>query len=220
MYLKKYRPGLASLILFLAGLVLIAPASQADDWPGVLKKIQDKYAEYEKQIKDMTIQQEILITTAGREITSEATLYKKNPKFRMDSTIELAEMPKEMGPMKTVVINDGQETWMISSMMGKQKMTGDDEKQFQTSQDWWTYMNANAEITGSEKIGGRDCYIIKMLEPETSPFSSLWVDKKDLVLVKGLTEIKGAEKIEMTFSEFKKVEGDWLIPYKLSLIHI
>jgi outer membrane lipoprotein-sorting protein len=217
MFCKKFHLFVIPAVFILAALILATPTSSAEDWPGVFKKIQTKYENYDQKIQDMITKQEIFIKTGGREITTEATLYKKHNKFRMDSSIELENMPKEMGPMTTVVIHNGQDTWMVSSMMGKQKLTGADEKQYQTSQDWWSYLDENAELAGSETVGNRDCYVIKINETVKTPYSTMWLDKTDLVLVKGLTALSASEKIEMNFSEFKKLEKEWLVPYKTDM---
>jgi outer membrane lipoprotein-sorting protein len=83
--------------------------------------------------------------------------------------------------------------------------------------DWWNFLSENAEITGTEKVGDRDCYIIKMKETDSSPYSMLWLDKKDLILVKARSEISGGEKVEMNFSDFRKIDGDMLVPYQTEM---
>ena len=217
MFQRKYHSFLVPAVLLIACLALVVTSSYADDWPEVLKKTQAKYAKFEKKIKDTTTRQQIFFVTPEREITTESILFKKHHKFRMETTIELPEMPKEMGPMKTIVIHDGHDTWMLSSMMGKQKLSSDDENQYQTANDWWGFLSENAEITGTEKIAGRDCYVVKMKQTETSPYSILWLDKKNLELIKARSDISGGQQVEMFFSEFKKIEGEWQMPFKTEM---
>ena len=213
----KLHSFLVPVLTVIACLGLVISSSYADDWPSVLKKTRAKYAKYDETIHDITTQQKIMIVTPDRKITTEATQFKKKNKFRMENSIELPEMPKEMGPVKTIVIYDGQDTWMLSSMMGKQKLSGDDEKQYQSANDWWNFLSESAELTGTEEVAGRNCYVVKLSETDSSPYSTLWLDKKELILIKAESEVSGGQQVDMHFSEFKEIEGGWQMPYQTDL---
>ena len=44
-------------------------------------------------------------------------------------------------------------------------------------------MPVAAEIVGSEKIGGRDCYVLSVLDA-SSDYAKLWIDQKSFHLLK------------------------------------
>ena len=111
-----------SLLIKLLGLaitmaVMAAGPVTADDWPDIHKKLQAKYDKFDKAVEDLTIHQNITVKTQGREINTESVLFKKKNKFRMENSVDLPELPKEMGPLKTIVIHTGEATWMMSSMI-------------------------------------------------------------------------------------------------------
>ncbi len=216
------KSGLAAKVLtVLIVTVCLIPAAtptSAADWAALFEKIKSKYAKFEKEIKDMTILQEIKTVTPDRELKSESKMLKKNKMFRTEITMEVPEMPKEMGPMSSIVIYDGKDTWMISSMMGKQKLIGDEEKQYQIGSDWWGFLSEKAEITGSEKIDSYDCYVVEADEQGDYPYSRIWIDKNSLVLIKAEREGPNDKKIQMVFSDFKKVKDTWDVPYKTEML--
>lgn len=204
------------VLLVLISLVLGVSQGLTQDLSSILKELEAKYAKFEEEIKDMTTVQEIEMVTSEGEMTSEMNMLKKGKKFRMDTTMQMSQapdMPEGMGEMKTIIIYDGQDTWMISPFMGKKKLSGEEEKQYQRERNWWELISEKAEIMGTEKVGKRECYVVE-IEEEEFPFTKLWLDKKNLVLIKGESKGTKGETILLIHSDFKKIKGDWEMPYK------
>jgi outer membrane lipoprotein-sorting protein len=194
-------------------LALGATQTLTADWPSILEKTKAKYAGFEKEIKDMTMIQEIKTTAPDMKGRSpELKMLKKGEKFRMESTMQMPDMPKEMGEMKSIVIHDGKDTWVISSMTGKKKLSEEDSKQYETGSDWWKFLSEQMRIAGTEKIGTRECYVLEIEEEGECPYTKMWMDKEHLVLVKA--ESQDPEPTMMLFSDFRELKGGWEIPYK------
>lgn len=208
--------GVTVLVVALVSLTLGAGQGLSADWPNVLKEAMAKCEKFKKEIKDMTIIREMKIVSPEGEISSshEVKQFYKGEKFRAEITMQMPDMPKEMGGMPTIIIYDGKDTWMIS-LMGKKKLSDEESKQYQKEGICcWTRMFEKAKIVGTEKIGKQECYVVKPEEEGEPPFTKIWLDKKNLVIVK--IESKGSEGeiILMVGSDFRKVKGDWEMPYK------
>lgn len=213
--------GIKVAVLVFISLVLTASQGFTQDLSGLLKELEAKYAKFEEEIKDMTAVQEINVITPEGKMASETQMLRKGEKFRMDTTMDMSQapdMPEGMGEMKTIIIYDGKDTWMISSFTGKKKkLSGEVEKQYQREKNWWKLISEKAKIVATEKIDKRECYVMEIAEDEEYPFTKLWLDKRNLVLVKGEgKEIKG-EIILLVNSDFKKIKGDWEMPYKTEM---
>ena len=67
---------------------------------------------------------------------------------------------------------------------------------------------------GSEKVNGRDCFVVEVEEKEEFPFTRLWLDKKNLTMVKGESQASTGGKAVVLYSDFRKIKGDWEMAYK------
>ena len=214
---KIHNTGVKVLLMALLSLVLAAGQGFTTDVSSILKEAEAKYAKFEEEIKDMTIVQEIKTVTSEGEITSEMKMLKKGKKFRIETTIEVpesSETPEGMGGIETIIIYDGEDTWMISPFMGKKKLSGDEEKQYQRERNWWELVSEKAEIVGTEKVGKRVCYVVEIKEEEEFPFTKVWLDKTDLVLIKSESKKPEEKTVLLVHSDFRKIKGDWEMPYK------
>jgi outer membrane lipoprotein-sorting protein len=212
--------GIKVIVLLLISLVLIVSQGFTQDLAGLLKELEAKYAKFEEEIKDMTAVQEINVVTPEGKMVSEMQMLRKGEKFRMDTTMDMSQapdMPEGMGEMKTIIIYDGKDTWMISSFTGKKKkLSGEVEKQYQKEKNWWELISEKAKIVGTEKVDKRECYVVEIKEEEY-PFTKLWLDKTNLVLIKGESKGTEEETILLINSDFKKIKGGWEMPYKTEL---
>jgi len=202
------------LVLTLASSVIAGTAAFAADWASVREEAKVKYDRFEQEIKDMTVIQEMKFTIPEGEMRSENTLFRKGEKFRTDTTMN---MPGGVGEMQTIIIFDGKDTWVISSFLGKKKVSGEEEKQYSMNRNWWEWIPEKAKIVGSEKVSKRKCYVVEIYDQKDSPLTKMWLDEKALMLVKG--EGTGAQGKTATWlnSDFKKIKGDWEIPYKTEM---
>jgi len=205
------------LVVALLSLVLGVSDAFCADWSDILKEVKAKYAKFEKEIKDMTIVQEMKITTEKAEITPQMKMMRKGEKFRMDTKMQMLDMPKEMGAMETVVIYDGKDMWMISSFLGKKKLSDKEQKHYQTERNWWELISEKAKVVGTEKVGKRECYVVETKEEKEFPFTKIWLDKKSLNLIKGEHKEPKEKTMLWVHSDFKKIKGDWEMPYKTEI---
>jgi outer membrane lipoprotein-sorting protein len=210
-------------VLLVALIILVLGLGQAltQDWSSILEQAEAKYAKFEKEVKDMTIVQEMKMVTPEEEMVSEIKMLKKGEKFRVETRMQAAEtteMPEEMKGMETVIIYDGKDTWMISSFMGKKKLSPEEGKEYLTERNWWEWelelVSEKGKIVGTEKVDKRECYVVEMEEEEESAFTKLWFDKKNLALIKYEVNGPEGETIALIHSDFRKIKGDWEMPYK------
>ena len=207
-------------LMVLAALILNVDSGLTADLSKILKEVKTKYAKFDKEIKDMTIVQTMRMTTPHGEMSSEMKTLKKGVKFRVEITTDMPQakdMPSGMRGMKNVVIYDGKDTWMISPFMGKKKITGQEEMQYQAEGQWWNFLSNNAKIVGSEKVGKRDCHVVKIQGQSDSPFDTMWIDKKGFNLVKSESKGPDGQQVRMLNSDFRKIKKSWEIPYKTEM---
>lgn len=206
---------LTFLLLFLAAPV---QAMAEENIESLKKMMEAKYKKINSELKDMSFEQDMVMTGQGGEkITQKMKFYKKGKKYRMDSVMKMPpipNMPPGMAEMKTIIIFDGKDKWIISSMGGKQNTgppaKGDD------SADWWGNMNmedmsgVQAKLVGSGKVGGRDCYIVESIDD--GDVSKIWLTKDGLTQMKIEATTKQGS-IQMLYSDHKKVGGLFEWPY-------
>jgi len=215
---RIHKVGVIVVTIALVSLALGVNQLLATDLSNVLEQAKAKYAKFEEEIKDMTIVQEMKTVTGEGEMTEEIKMLKKGKKFRIETTMQMPEvpdMPEEMA-LTNVIIYDGKDSWMISPFMGKQKLPYEEGKEYQTGMGWWELISEKAKIVGTEKVGGRECYVVEIKEEE-SPFTRMWLDKENLVLIKGEYKEAEGEITLWVYSDFKKIKGDWEMPYKIQM---
>ena len=219
------RINVAGVVFLVALVSLVWGVDQGlpADWPSVLKEAKAKYAKFEKEVKDMTIVQEMKMVTSEKdkkEMTSEMKALRKGIKFRIQTKMQMPQtpnMPKGMGEMETVIIYDGKDTWMISSFAGKRKLSVEKGGQYQMERNWWELISEKVKIVGTEKVSKRDCYVIETKEEKELPFTKIWLDKKSLNLIKGERKEPKEKTMLWVHSDFKKIKDDWEWPHKVEI---
>ncbi len=214
--------GVVMLGVVVISLVFGVSQALASDLATIVKEAQAKYAKFEKEVKDMTTVHETVTTEP--KMTSEMKTFKKGEKFRLEHKVQMpeeAEMPEGMGmaEMEFIVIYDGKDIWVISPFTGKEKLSEEEAKQYGREKNWWDWLKDVGKVVGSEKVGGRDCYVVEVEDEEVEdkeefPFTRLWLDKKNLTMVKCEIDAPTGEKMVFVYSDFRKIKGDWEIPYK------
>ncbi len=208
--------------IFVVVLLVVASKGYSATVTGIFKQARAKYAKFEKVAKDMVILYEMKAVEKEGEITAETKVLKKGEKFRIETTMEMPELPAGhpmagKGEMKTIVIHDGKDTYMISPFAGKQKLPEGEGKDRVSATLFWTPSEEDLEevklkLVGTDKVGKRDAYIIEA-EEEDGSLSKTWIDKNSFVNLK--TEDKSPESESvMLCSDFRTLEGGWEIPYK------
>jgi len=215
---KINKVGVIIVTIALVSLTLGVNQLLATDLASVLEQAKAKYAKFEEEVKDITIVQEMKMVTEEGEITEEMKMLKKGKKFRIENVMqmpEVPEIPEEMA-LTNVIIYDGKDTWMISPFMGKQKLPYEEGKEYQAGMGWWELISEKAKIVGTKKVGGRECYVVEIKEEE-SAFTRLWLDKKNLVLIKYESKEAEGETTLLVYSDFRKIKDNWEMPYKTQM---
>ncbi|MFH1415598.1 MAG: hypothetical protein ABIH89_05885 [Elusimicrobiota bacterium] len=208
-----------SKVFALSAMIILAASVSvfSESWETLLKRVKAKYEKFENEIKDMTIQQKIDVYTPTGMVSSVMKALKKGEKFRIEVETEIPQtpgMPEGMNSMKNIVIHNGNETWMISPFLGKSRLSDAEESRYQLEKNWWEYLSGKARITGTETISKRECYIIDFDKQPDTPYTKLWLDKNDLILVKGESEIIQDQHMTWIFSDFRNIKAGWEFPYR------
>ncbi len=206
-----------TLVLLLAFAATVP--SLAMDWAQLVKQAQARHAKFQAEVKDMSIQQVMESVTEQGKIKSQMTVYSKGNKSRVEIQTDLgSSAPAGMGSMETIVIGDGSDYWLISPMMGSQKLPRQEGEKYQTGHDWWERLTSEARVVGEEKVSGRACYVVEGKPKEDSPFSKLWVDKEGLFLVKAEGKTAGqGNQMSIINSDFRPAHGGFLLPYRTEI---
>ncbi len=217
---RKISRGKIALLTVFLGLTLGAGQGFAAEWSSIHKKLKVKYASFEKEVKDMTIVQEMQIEHDKNKVISKNKVYRKGKKSRVETSIPTppkAENPAGMKPMKTIYISDGRNEWVISPFMGKKKLSPKEQKNYQIGTDWYDQIPTKAKITGSEKIGKHNCYVIEFTPTDSFSFTKIWLEKKNLLLIKALGQGEEERVLSIINSDFKKIKTTWEMPYKTQI---
>jgi outer membrane lipoprotein-sorting protein len=211
-----------SVILLVVSVTLFFAIGQgfSQSLSDILRKAESNYINFNQNFKDMSIVFDAKIYTPEGEMTSEMKLFTKGEKSRSEIVMQFPEaagMPEGMGSMQTIIIFDGQDTWMISPFVGKNKLTArqaEEQMQYQTGMNWWRSISDKAKYVGIERINNRECYVLEIEAEGASLYSRIWVDKNNLFLVQTEGKNDSRETMRMIFSDFRKIKDNWELPYK------
>lgn len=211
------------IILLVLSVILFLVVGQgfSQNLSEILRKAESNYKNFNQDFKDMVMVFDAKMYMPEGEMTSEMKLFTKGEKSRSEIVMQFPEsagMPEGMGSMQTIIIFDGQDTWMISPFAGKMKLTdvqAEEQMQYQTGMNWWRSLSDKAKYIGIERINNRECYVLGIEAGGASLYSKIWVDKNNLFLVKTEAKIDSGETIRMIFSDFRKVKAKWEFAYKV-----
>lgn len=190
----------------------IAGVATAIDWADLVKQTRARHERLQAEIKDLTLQQVIENITEQGKVQSQVTIYTKGKKSRAEVQTELGP---GMGKMENIVIGDGKDYWLVSPMMGTQKVPREEGEKYASDWEWWDLFTTDARVVGEEKVNGRACYVVQGTPKEGSPLSKLWIDKALFLLVKAEGKVEGKEKpMSVQCSDFRAVHKDFQIPYR------
>jgi outer membrane lipoprotein-sorting protein len=209
---------LKKLVLCAFAIILLTSAqTYAENLADIVKSAQAKYAGYQKEVKDLTILQDTTMVTEQGNMPIQMKMFLKDPKFRAETKMNAQQgQAQGMPAMETTIIYDGKDIWMISPFMGKSKLPKGQENQYKDKSNWWAMISENAEVTGTEKIGNKNCYIITAKEKSTNPFSKIWIDKDTYAMAKAESKDPNGKIMTFNFSDFKDTKG-WEMPYKTEM---
>lgn len=214
-----------SVILLAVSVILSSAVGLgfAQSLSDILREAENNYKNFNQDFKDMAMVFDSKIYAPEGEMTSEMKLFTKGEKSRSEIVIQFPEsagMPEGMESMQTIIIFDGQDTWMVSSFTGKTKLTdveAEEQMQYQTGMNWWRFISDKAKYVGIERVNNRECYVLEIEAGETSLYSRVWVDKNNLFLVQTEGKNDSGETMRMIFSDFRKIKDKWEFAYKTEM---
>lgn len=166
--------------------------------------------QYNSSVKDITIIEETTVSTQGQKMVIKRKTMRKGKKFRMEPID-----PQQEG-MKTIILFDGQDAWMISPMTGKMKTPREDNQAYDRDKIWDDLKRLNAKVTGTEKVNSRKCYVISLNDENSKTSMTTWIDQKNYQTVKQISK-SGKDEYIIIFSDFRKVKGKWEHPHKTQI---
>ena len=216
---KDWRCNVKKLGVLVILMCLLLPSSAvfSQDWATFSKLLKENCTKFMGDVRDLTMTMDMTNKSSRGSMTSASTLYSKGDRFRAEITMKEmpggGAMPAELAGMKTIVIKDGANVWMVNPMTGKMQLPAGDASRYRGQWLCTDYVPESAEIVGSEVVEGRDCFVIADKDPKAT-FAKLWIDKKNYHLLKleGKPE-EGQPAMVALFSDFRKIAGDWEIPY-------
>ena len=216
---KLKKIGFVFFLVFAVFLFFLIKTVNCENWGKILKDIRTRQSEFNKKISDMIIENETEILSSEKEVKQRMKIMRKGDKFRIETIMELpVEEKSQLNPdaFKTTAIFDGENMWLISPIIGKKRLSDDENRNYQNERNWWDFVSENDKIDGIENVGKYKCYVIEIKEQEGSPFSKIWIDQKSLNMLK--SEIEGQDgKTTFLYSEFQKIKDKLEIPYKTEL---
>ncbi len=205
----------AALVLLASGSMLPA-CGTAETWESLSKRMIESCTKHQQGVRDLTWEMEMDVPSSEGSFKSNTLLYSKGPKFRVEVSMEGMEdmgMPAGMGDMKTIVIGDGKSAWIINPMMGKSQIPPEEAEKYRAKWSCTDYMPVAAEIVGSEKIGGFDCWVLSVIDA-SSEYAKLWIEQGGLRVLKMEGRPQEGVASVILFADYRKVSGTFEMPFK------
>lgn len=183
----------------------------------ILKTVTARQDKFMSSVKDMQLEQEMVFVQDGQEVKSAMKSMWKGDKHRFETTVAANAGGGQMPKMTTVVVFDGKDTWTVSPFVGKRRVDPSQGKDATPRIQWSNKLKDRVRLIGKEKVDGREAWVIDVKqtgpeEDESLPFSKVWVDTGSYQVLKGEFKIEN-RSAEMRFSDFRKVYGDFNMPF-------
>ena len=202
-------------VLGVAGITRGFPKDREDEF----SQAKMKYSTYRKSLEDITIHQQMEMITLDGQITQEAKIMQKGRKYRIELKRDLSAMdtiPTTSAQKEGTIIFNGTKSWIISPASGKKEMPYAENKQYQRESVLWDFLLENGRIIREERVGDYDCFVVEVKDEKQVPYT-LWIEKVTFNLIQAESRQNGAAKINYWNSDFRKVNGEWEIPYKMEI---
>jgi outer membrane lipoprotein-sorting protein len=216
---KSFVFGMATILALIASGAILPACGSTESWESLSKRMTESCTKYQQGLKDLTWTMEMEVPSSEGALKTTSTLYSRGKQFRVEVSMEGMEnmgMPAGMEGMKTIVIGDDTSAWIINPMMGKSQIPADEAAKYRANWSCTDYMPVAAEIIGSEKIAGRDCYVLSVLD-KSSDFAKLWIDQKSFNLMKMEGNPQEGVASVIVFSDYRKVSGDFEMPFRTEM---
>ncbi|MDD5088791.1 MAG: hypothetical protein PHI18_08340, partial [bacterium] len=204
--------GWSRLMMGLCLTVGIAGAGWAQDWPDALREAQAKCERQRGAIHDMTIVEDMAMTSDEGEMKAEHTLYRQGERSRVEMTMHAPQAG--IGDLRTIVIDNGTDVWMFNSLTGKRKMSPEEASQRGEFRECWDFTPGNSTVVGSESVNGSECYLVDMTLDSVQ--HRLWLEQSTGRVIQGEAH-DGDASVRWALSDFRAVFGDYEYPHKIEL---
>ncbi len=205
------------LILGVAALALTGNAS-AYELKDLVRDGRAYHAKMMTEVGDLKIEQEATFHGKGAGSSGiKSVTYRKGNKWRSDGTMSAGGMSSAKGQsFDATTLYDGKDMWSVA--MGiKSKVPGPVQKE-PSALVYWSEPAPESKVTGEETVNGRACWVAETAAPAGAPGgfggTKVWIDKKKFVYVQTDAMLSG-ESLRSVYSDFRKVKGDFEIPYQV-----
>ena len=202
----------------MCGLVLFSniPKAFSEEPEDTLAQAKARYSKYQNSAKDITLFQQMDMTTPDGQVIQEAKWSRKGKKFRLDLKLDLSNMgtiPAGMAQAKSTIIFDGMTTWMVSAFTGKKEIPYPENQPYQRESSFLEHLLQNGEGVREEMVGNYDCVVAEVKDEKDISYT-LWIEKGTCNTIQIESEPLDSGKVSFWNSDFRKVKNDWEIPYK------
>jgi outer membrane lipoprotein-sorting protein len=209
----------AVLLSLLVCFVIVPTRGSSETLADLSKRMNDRCGKFNEIVRDITLTMEMANPSSEGALTTQTVFYQKGRRFRAEMTMTGLggdDAAGGMADLKVIVVSDGTSVWIVNPMTGKSQIPPGEGRKYRGQWYCEDYIPANAEIVGSESVGGHDCHVLAVKD-EKSDYAKLWIDKKSLVLVKSEATPQEGETTVTLFSDFRKITSDIELPYKTEL---
>jgi len=207
-----FRARFGRAVIGLGCIALAATSAWCAEWPSVLRDAQAKCDRQRSAIRDMTIVEDMVMQSEQGAMRAEHTLYRKGERSRVEMTVHVPE--SGMGDLRTIVIDNGTDVWMIHSLTGKRKLAPEEANQRGEFRECWDFTPENSSVVGSESVNGSDCYLVDMTRDNVK--HRLWLEKSTGRVIQGEAN-DGDASMRWALSDFRTVFDDYEYPHKIEL---
>jgi chaperone LolA len=153
--------------ILIFSFILILNKCFAQDAQEIIKSVQSKYS----SISDATASfSQNIKFSSGKSVSTSGTIYiQKEEKYRIETKND-------------IIITDGVTSWAYSKKKNQVVVDNykNDGNTFSPNKFLFSYpVNFYSDLTGSESVGGNDCYILKLTPRNKGSIkeAKIWVDK-------------------------------------------
>jgi len=191
------------VVLVVIGVFCISGVAFGAEVSKVLKEIKGRDAKIEALAKDVTMVMDSKMVSQDMEMQTNMKAITKGKKRRTEMTM--------MG-MKTIVVNNGSEIWMVSAQQGKKKMNSESEGG-QTPFGQADNIKEDGLKVSEGTVNDKKCFILEGQDNQNNQ-CKWYFDSASFALLKYETKMNGQNMV-LVNSGFKKVKGDIEMPSKM-----
>jgi len=205
------------MVLLLACVLPVSSSGSPETWADLSKRMNEKCVKFDTSIRDMMLMMEMSNPSSDGAFATRSVLYQKGKQFRAEISLEEMEGGSAgTDDMKTIVIDDGTNVWIVDPEMGKSQIPASEGGKYRGQWYCGDYIPASAAIIGSETIGTRNCYVLAV-DDEQSDCAKLWIDRESFDLMKLEGKPVEGETTVVLFSDLRKVADGIELPYKTEI---